>query len=169
MASVIRTNLCDVLDALEAVLRSSLSFPAERVLSLALGEPAWEPHGDQFLTVRAQAQGWDPVHIGSGRIDSRVKRACVVTLWTRMLLDETTQDRLWLRHLTMGHYRTEHKLFNALEELLLEKPSGDALLYAPIMLRACTEAEKEKKRDGWGASSVAFDLCFILDLTQTLR
>ncbi len=164
---VSRTNLNAVLTSLKARLMDFLSFPAERVLTLADDEIRPHTQADQVLLIRARTQRWDRVRDGAGRFDNRVKRRCTVTLQTRLLLDETTQDLEWLENATLGHYAREHQIFDALEIYILLDVAGNWLLYEPIHLEEAGAAEKPPKQAGWGQASYSFDLCFVLDLDQT--
>lgn len=163
------TTLNVVLLALQAKLIAALTFPAERVLLLARDGESHRPQADQYVSIRSRAQRWDRSRTGAGRFDNRVRRRLTVTLSTRLLLDESSEDTDWMTHATLGHFVTEQALFDALEMWQPTNDDGDVLLFEPVHLEEATQAEKLRTDEGWGDAAYSFDACFVLDLDQTVQ
>ena len=163
------TNLSTVLLALQAWLVTKLGFPAERVLIEARDSLDFNPQADQYAWIRPRSQRWAAQRTGGGRFDNRVRRRTTVTLRTRLLLDESTQDAQLLTNASLGHLPTEHALFNALEMWQPFDTDGSPLLYEPLAVEEARGVDKVPEQPGWGQDSYAFDLPFVLDLDQTVQ
>lgn len=166
MATVLSTDLRTVLLALRQRLVDALGWPEERVLVVAADDATYDPHA-QYLMVRPGRQRWERHHEGAGRHDSRVRRRCTVTLRTRVELDEATSDLSRLTHESLGHFAAEHLVCDALELWAPEDLESNWLLVEPLHLEDAAEAERPPKRLGWAQSTAAFDLVFVLSLTQS--
>ncbi len=166
---VLRTTLNAVLNALDAYLQVSLTFPPERVLLVGRDDLNYDPQADQYLLLRARKGGWDKARDGGGRFENRHRRRVTVTLRTRLALDESSQDALWLTHPALGQYVTEHALFNTLEMWQAEDSDGNVLLLEPVHLDEATAAERPAKEYGWGDAAYSFDALYDLDLNQDVQ
>ncbi len=165
----VRTTLNAVLLALRAMLETATGFPDERVLLLARDDLPYRPQADQYITIRPRSQRWDRIRTGSGRFDNVVRRRMTVTLYTRLLLDENSEDLLWMTDATLGHFAVEHTLFDALEMWQPTDTDGNLLLREPVALEEASQAERSHKEEGWGQASYSFDACYVLDLNQAIQ
>ncbi len=166
---VLRTTLNAVLNAIDAYLQLALTFPPERVLLVGRDEINYDPQADQYLLLRARKGSWDKARDGGGRFENRHRRRITVTLRTRLSLDESSQDALWLTDPTLGHNVTEHALFNALEMWQAEDSNLNLLLLEPVHLDEATAAERPAKEYGWGDAAYSFDALYDLDLDQSIQ
>lgn len=167
--AVLRTTLNAVLDLLQLKVQTALSFPPERVQVMARDDNTFDPQADQYVMIRAKTQRWNKARDGGGRFYNLAERRITVTLRTRLALDESTQDVEWTTNPTLGHYVTEHALFDALEMWQADDVDGNLLLNEPVHLEEASAAEKPAAERGWGQAGYSFDACFLLDLDQAIQ
>lgn len=175
MATVIRSDLRNIVLAWQAQLVLRLGWPAERVLVAdpnqftdPRGTPL-HPQGDQYLLLWISDQSPDmPVFEGGGRFDTRLTVRFSVTLYTRFGVDEVSSSLAWLTDASLGHLAALGAVQNALVGFAPEDAGNDWLCTQGINPAPVGPPRREKARDPeWGVSTLGFVAVYELNLDQT--
>ncbi len=167
MPTVLRSKFSTILLAVQARLVAKLGFPLERVL-VSKKDPPFFAQGDQFVVVRPRGfRVSEPIVGAAGRVDTRIMRRFTVTLWTRLVLDETDRDTEWLTDPTLGHLDQENAVIDAVQ-IFWPATSGDDLLTTyPIRLVDGSEPGELPSAKEWGASTLTFEAQYEISLDQS--
>ncbi len=175
MATIIRSNMADILLAIQARIMSVLEFPEERVVLDTLeGAEDREIHfeAEQYVYVRAESYGNAPGFEGMGRIYAPQRWRVTCTLWTRSALDPPPGAGIFLTAASIGHLRLMNKLLDA---LLAYQPTDDGtedgnwLVEQPMQSTSGTGPRKARTDGTWGRSSMAFEVVYGPDVNQAYQ
>lgn len=175
MATVIRSQIADILLAIQARIMSVLNFPAERVILDTLeGAEDREVHfeAEQYVYIRAESYGNAPGFDGMGRIWAPQRWRITCTLWTRSGLDEPPGAGVFLTAASVGHLRLMHQFLDALlgyQPTDTGDDTGNWLVQQPMQSTSGTGPRRARTDATWGRSSMAFEVVYAPSVDQSYQ
>jgi hypothetical protein len=144
----------------------------ERWIDVVKDPEAWDnPQPSEPRNVNLRFGGWlDFSGDGTARQAARIGRKLLVRLYTRKAVDPRGTDEQWLLNEDFGHLGFEWLVINALHGGWPVDPDDASrnITSAPVWFdpAASTMVEPKKKDPNQGMSVLAFDVQFVLNLTQ---
>lgn len=168
MATQVATTPDVLLLAVQTQVIAFTGLPNERVVIDARED-------DEDVEI-AQAEQYVVLRVETGLIvaDNTVSagRFCVIerlnfsaTLWTRLVLDESTRGDLLMTSASLGHLKQRANLYDALIDFLPTDSSSNALASEPIKPARSGRPRRPRNRAGWARSALDFVMPYQLLLT----
>lgn len=160
-----------LMDSVRAVLKFATSLNTNMIHEY-YGEDRPNYDGQQHLVFRLT--DWDPeMYSGAGRLASLTNVALEVVIWTQLTTDKAGEMTAWFRNQGRGHWKRLLQCLNAFDNknLFSDYDSNgnpisrdDKLTIEPLQQLRSKFVEK-RKDDGWGKSSLLFQLALVKPLT----
>src|SRR5262245_61738184 len=160
---------------LRAHIVASSGLPPERVGLVQRGEVPFNAHGDNYIYLRLESSTFDQPDVkGAGRIDLRWNCRFSVTIRSRLALDESNMDWLWLTDEALGHVATIDMVLEALTMYAPEDADRNLLVAEPIRPLSVSRPAKELGNEQfpnkeWGESVILFEMVFEQQLDQGIQ
>jgi hypothetical protein len=149
--AVAYTDMGTLLRVAQAHLMKWLNFPKERVLLVADWYPYQHIQADQVLEVRQgpmiRRVTWSDGH---SRISSWQSRKLLIRARTRLALDPTSEDDLWLVHPALGHDALEERVLDSFDDWVPIDGRGAGYLLQPSKVLDVETPSKKDRSPGWG-------------------
>lgn len=157
----------DVLERFVARISERLSLEKGRCFIVAMPElRASPPGGEYFVTVAPGTGSFDvELQIGGGEFQCTEEWQVLVTVYSRIKLDQSGHDDRLLVDAGRGLYKLKRLVLKALVGNDLETDGGDTFLRQLLYVISCGQPEYDKEKQiGW--LSMVFGVSWDWDLSD---
>ena len=167
MATVIRASPVLWLPKIQDRIKTVLGFPSERVKIVARKNVPM-PHPQDILIRLGPFRIDEGITFEAGRVATVLHRELLVTIRTRLAVDEPEVDTQWILNTTLGHFQTEDKVLDSLQNFQPVDQQSNWLLTEPLQLLSGPLPEKDEQSDD-GVSILVFSASYMPVLDQNYQ
>lgn len=159
----VNTDIATILEAVQQKVIDDGIFDA--VYISLQPQPLKYPPSDQYVIITPGRQPLDQGSTaGGGRDYNFVKGDLVLTIWSRLILDEVPRDNSYLTNVSLGALRKLKCCINSFQMFDPTNLNEDYILGEPMRFKAIEVPEKTGI-PGWGYCAGVWEMNYTLDLS----